>query len=335
MTSQRKDLRKILHAHSLWVLSERKKGRMANFDGWNLDGVILELANLPFARFQSASLKAAFLEGINLRQAKLMRANLSEARLAGADFEGAEISGADLSFVECEGANFTNANLVEVNFQGANLDETCFKGANLRRANFKNAVLSYAEMNGADIEGAKFDGAKIVGTDFKGTALERIHLEKTSFEGTHPRDFVLEPAKPQSVNLDEEDFFNLIMNEEESPNAGAAKHYFEKSNSNQRPLTKESKKNLSVDSNFINQKRVADAVGDLIKKVNSSIDPNQVIAICKSRYGIEKIDKIDFEGGDIVARNGQVTFQLNFKISHKLTIFIDRHGNIKIPFPKR
>ena len=128
-------------------------------------------------------------------------------------------------------------------------------------------------------------------------------------------------------------FFKLIMNDEEPPNTRPANHKFEKSNSNQKLHTKESKENLSVDSNVINQSRIAEAVGDLIKKVNSSIDPNKVKAICKSQYGIEKIDKIDFERGDIIAHKDQLTFQLDYKISHKLTLFIDRQGNIKITLP--
>ena len=88
-----------------------------------------------------------------------------------------------------------------------------------------------------------------------------------------------------------------------------------------------------MDSNVINQNRIAEAVGDLIKKVTSNIDPNKLRAICKPHYDIEKIDKIDFERGDIIAQNDQLTFQLDYKISHKLTVFIDRQGNIKVTLP--
>lgn len=323
MKSQPKDLEKILHAHSVWVLSAQKQGRMANLDGRNLDGAVLELANLPFARFQSASLKGAILEGVNLRQAKLARANLNEARLSGADLEGADLSGADLCFAECDGANFIDANLEGINFQGANLDEASFKGANLRGANFKNAVLSFAEMYGADLEDANFEGANLEGTDFTETSFEKSNLEENNFEGTYLRD------------LEDEDYLSLIQDEEEPPENGPANNDSEKINSNQIPYTKKSKENLFVDSTIIDQGMIAEAVGDFIKKVKSSIDPDQIKEICKSQYGIENIDKIDFEGGDIVPRNGQITFQLDFKISHKLTLFIDRRGKINIDLSQK
>ena len=318
MKLQPKDLEKILHAHSLWVLSGKRQGRMANLDGWNLNGAVLEMANLPFARFQSASLRGAILEGANLRQATLVRANLNEARLTGADFEGADLSGADLSFAECNGTYFVDANLEGIIFQGANLNEASFKGANLRGANFKNAILSFAEMNGANLEDANFEGANLEGTDFTETSPEKSNLEKNNFEETYLRD------------LEDEDYLSLMQDEEEPPENRPAKNDSEKINSNQIPYTKESKENLFVDSKVIDQGMIAESVGDFIKKMESSIDPDQVKEICKSQYGIENIDKIDFEGGDIVSRHGQVTFRLDFKISHKLTLFIDRRGKLNM-----
>jgi hypothetical protein len=152
-------------------------------------------------------------------------------------------------------------------------------------------------------------------------------------KGTYLRDFDLVHAESQRAQSEGGNIINLIINDEEPPQIKPANNKFQKSNSNQKLRTKESKENLIVDSNVIDQNRIAEAVGDLIKKVNSSIDPNKIKAICKSQYGIEKIDKIDYDGGDIIAQNDQLTFQLDYKVSHKLTLFIDRQGNIKVSLP--
>jgi histidyl-tRNA synthetase len=69
------------------------------------------------------------------------------------------------------------------------------------------------------------------------------------------------------------------------------------------------------------------AVIDLIEKVKSNIQLDQVKAICKNQHGIEKIDKIDCIDGDIVTHNDQVAFKLDFKISYNLSLLLDRNGN--------
>jgi hypothetical protein len=83
-----------------------------------------------------------------------------------------------------------------------------------------------------------------------------------------------------------------------------------------------------VDSNAVNPDMIEKAVIDLIEKVKSSIQLDQVKAICKHQHGIETIDKIDFKHGDIVTHNGQVAFKLDFKISHNFSILLDRKGKL-------
>jgi hypothetical protein len=73
---------------------------------------------------------------------------------------------------------------------------------------------------------------------------------------------------------------------------------------------------------------IEEAVIDLIEKVKSNIQLDQVKAICKHQHGIGKIDKIDFEHGDIVTHNGQVAFKLDFKISYNLSLLLDRKGKL-------
>ena len=83
-----------------------------------------------------------------------------------------------------------------------------------------------------------------------------------------------------------------------------------------------------MDSNAVNPGMIEKAVIDLIEKVKSNIQLDQVKAICERQLGIEKIDKIGFKHGDIVTHNGQVAFKLDFKISYNLSLLLDRKGKL-------
>ena len=82
-----------------------------------------------------------------------------------------------------------------------------------------------------------------------------------------------------------------------------------------------------MDLNAVNPDMIEEAVTDLIEKVKSNIQFDQVKAICKPHEFIEKIDKIDFKNGDIVTHNDQVAFKMDFKISYNFSLLIDRKGN--------
>ena len=76
---------------------------------------------------------------------------------------------------------------------------------------------------------------------------------------------------------------------------------------------------------------IRDLIGELIEKLKSDIDLDQVKAVCKEQYGIETTDRIDLESGDIVNYNGQIAFKLDLKICFDLSLIINRNGNfIKI-----
>jgi len=89
-----------------------------------------------------------------------------------------------------------------------------------------------------------------------------------------------------------------------------------------------------MDSNSVNPNMINEAVIDLIKKVKSSIHINHVKARCKQQPDIEKIAKVDFVNGDIVTHNDQVAFKLDYKISYKLSLLLDRKGNLIMDFPE-
>ncbi len=83
-----------------------------------------------------------------------------------------------------------------------------------------------------------------------------------------------------------------------------------------------------MNPNAVDSGMIEEAIVDLVKKIKSNIQLDQVKAICKHQHGIEKIDKIDFEHGDIVPHNDQVAFKLDYKISYKLSLLLDRKGKL-------
>jgi hypothetical protein len=77
----------------------------------------------------------------------------------------------------------------------------------------------------------------------------------------------------------------------------------------------------------IGQNVIQDGIRELIEKIISNIDLEQVKTICKKQHGIEMVENIDFKNGDIVAKNDQVAFKLDFEIRFVLPTLIDRQGN--------
>ena len=83
-----------------------------------------------------------------------------------------------------------------------------------------------------------------------------------------------------------------------------------------------------MDLNAVNPGMIEEAVIELIEKVKSNIQFDQVKAICAHKHFIESIDKIDFKNGDIVAHDGEVAFKLDFNITYNLSLLLDRKGKL-------
>ncbi len=317
-------LDKILAEHALWLVSNRKMGKLADLEGWNLDKLNLESADLPFAKLRSVSFRNTYLPGANFAHADLLKVNFSGAILNGTDFLNANLSRGNLAFTDCGEANFTNAILENVNFEGANLEEAIFEGANLKGVNFKNANLSFSDICDADFEGANFEGANLNNTNFeganlKGVKLLGVNLEHTNFQGVN-----FEEVKIPDSNLNSTKFIE----------PGIGNHNIEMPPSNRKPKIKAARRDLTVDLKIVDHGLVEKAVRELFEKVKSDIRFDQVKTICKDQNGIESIDKIDFEYGEIVTHNDQVAFKLNFEISYNLSLLIDQLGNYIISFPE-
>jgi hypothetical protein len=72
---------------------------------------------------------------------------------------------------------------------------------------------------------------------------------------------------------------------------------------------------------------VEEAKRELVEKLKSNIDLDQVKAICKEQLGIEMIEAVDFKHGDIVSNNDQVAYRLDFDIRFSMSMLIDSEGN--------
>jgi uncharacterized protein YjbI with pentapeptide repeats len=326
MIPKRKNLEKTLNEHSRWIFSSGRIGKLADVRKWNLDKFNLENEEFPFAKLQFVSLRGAKLSGINFRQADLLMGNFMGAYLDGADLEGANLSGCDFSFSKCMRANFANANLEGANFEGADLSETNFAKAILHYTNFKGANLSAAEMIDADIEGANLQGANLEDTNFEGTDLFKAEFDKTYLSGLNVENIEHPEADQEDTN-----FSSFIENEKGPPQIGPKNHRFDKTRLNLRPSIKSSKEDLIVDIDAIKPNMIEEAINDLIEKVKSNIQPDELKTIFttfKNENLIDKKAEIDFKHGDIVANNGQVAFQLDFKISYDLSLLLNRNGKL-------
>jgi uncharacterized protein YjbI with pentapeptide repeats len=322
MKANGNNLKKILNNHSNWILSLGKTGILADFNGSNLDEANLEMANLPFAKFHLASLKNANLSGVNFRQAELLHVKLSNAKLDGADLEGANIAEGDFSFSKCTGANFCDANLEGANFEGANLVNANFTRAILRGAKFKGADLSFSEIVDANLEGANFKGAKLEATNFGGTNLDKANFEETSLKVLNIDEYLQKPNLRGNIISDS-------LTKETTISAPLIKNNkSEKADRDSTSDTKSSKEDLVVKLAAVNQDTIEKAIGDLIDKIKSNVQLDQVKTLCRHQHGLERIDKIDISRGDIVTHNGQLAFKLDFKISYNLCLLLDRKGNL-------
>jgi uncharacterized protein YjbI with pentapeptide repeats len=322
MEADGNNLQNILNNHSNWILSLGKTGILADFNSRNLDEANLEMANLPFAKFHLASLKNANLSGVNFRQAELLHVKLSNAKLDGADLEGANIAEGDFSFSKCTGANFCDANLEGANFEGANLVKANFTRAILRGAKFKGADLSYSEIVDANLEGANFKGAKLEATSFGGANLDKANFEETSLKVFNIDEYLPKANMRNNIISDS-------LTKETTISGPLIKNYkSEKATKDSTSDTKSSKEDLFVELAAVNQDTIEKAIGDLIDKVKSNVQLDQVKSLCKHQHGLEKIDEIDISQGDIVTHNGQIAFKLDFKISYNLSLLLDRKGNL-------
>ncbi len=111
-TISKKQLEQMLDAHQNWIVSEGKKGIIADLNYTNLEGADLsnrdlsrivlqgsnlKNANLSYSKIQEADLGGVNLSHANLKEATLMGTNLKDADIQEASFLGNEFAAADLT----------------------------------------------------------------------------------------------------------------------------------------------------------------------------------------------------------------------------------------------
>jgi serine/threonine protein kinase len=129
------------------ILLNRKTGWKPFAGSGNIDGLLLNGADLSGIELQESCMR-----GVNLEHALLVQSNLSSSDMRGAYLDGADLSNADL-----HGVDLTGASLVGANLSSANLRQAHLYGANLTGANLKGASLTSALLDGANLSNVAFD----------------------------------------------------------------------------------------------------------------------------------------------------------------------------------
>lgn len=133
-----------LKDHELWLRTDGKAGKRADFSGRTLDG--------------------ENFSGKDLRRALFINANLIGCRFVGANLTGAIMSRSIIS-----GCNFRNASMQGVNLEKAQIVECDLSGARMHGAFCKKSVVSYTTLWSAVVdEMTSFVDAKLIGLNLNG-----------------------------------------------------------------------------------------------------------------------------------------------------------------------
>ena len=137
-----------------------------------------------------ADLRNANLEGAIMNNAELSYASFRSARLANvnfnyADMRGADMTGAHVSPTSLWQANLFGALLTDAVFANSRLKFANLSGANLDGTNFQDADLSSSLLEDAYVEEADFRGADLTRAFYLGTTTgSAFYDSETRFEGT-------------------------------------------------------------------------------------------------------------------------------------------------------
>jgi uncharacterized protein YjbI with pentapeptide repeats len=139
-------------------------------DEGNLKRANLTGANLNYTYLAFVDLQGAILERANLVDTELANANLVDTELANANLVDANLSAANLAGANLSGANLTRATLIGTNLSGANVRNANLTGANLRNANLEDANLTGATL--IDVMGFNVTAAPAAPVVQQGVAYE-------------------------------------------------------------------------------------------------------------------------------------------------------------------
>ena len=123
-----------------------------HFRDGTLRGINLAGANLQKVLLARADMEGAVLQGANLRESYFGATNLR-----GANLEKADLGGANMREVILIGANLSCANMCNTHLASARLQEATLSGVNLCEAN-----LWGANLQGATLDGAEFSSETVL-----------------------------------------------------------------------------------------------------------------------------------------------------------------------------
>ena len=141
------NLDKVIESHELWVGTNGREGRWANFCSCNLDGEELRHADLRGASFLRTHAKNTDFEHSDLSFAVFEDADISYSKFRGATLKSASLSNAeaaysDFSFAEMRDTYCLYGNFKEAMFYDATIDNAFFDHANLKDAVFDRAQVT-------------------------------------------------------------------------------------------------------------------------------------------------------------------------------------------------
>ncbi len=173
------------------AILDRAELREVDFTGSQLEGASMQGAILTRARFDCGDGATHF---VDRRCTNLKGAVLDFAHLQAASFVGAHLQGASMIRAELQGANLSRAQL-----QGAALHSTLLAGAQLDLADLRGANLNTAQLQGASLlntrlEGASLDHAQMQGASLYYTQLQAASLEWAELQGATLLEADLEDA---------------------------------------------------------------------------------------------------------------------------------------------
>ncbi len=180
----------------------------------------LDLSNRRFV--EPIDLSDVDLSGIKLINTHLFRANFN-----GSNLDRAIIQKAYLGYATFNPLNSKGASLQGVDLRWANLHDAEFRGADLTAAQFQEtpvqAVVHPPELQGKLLE---LLPASLERTDFRGSNLFRANFKGCYFYGTKLEGAYIRGADILEAHLEEADWGNYIIGEENKKDFYSAVHYY-------------------------------------------------------------------------------------------------------------
>lgn len=129
-------LYEILKQHETYVVSNGKKGKVANLNGFYVENAVIENMNLQGIFFNDAKLTNAKFINTNFSYGTFSYAYLKDASFVGCNLEKTRFDFSTLYYAQFEDTNCTKTSFTEAQLTGAR-----FSNCTLDYVNFYNAIL--------------------------------------------------------------------------------------------------------------------------------------------------------------------------------------------------